>query len=184
MKAATTAMMTMTMTMTITTMKWTKTTAMKKATKKKHSRLCVGAEESTVMQNKVEMARKGMTFPFSSLCFATERFEAVYPTLKEIALTGSWGSKGMKQTMQQILQFAVKAAAEGKTNLISYLMNDLYLDNLEAWHEQLVKHFTLEPSKNEKALSLRRMLYAWPPSGMHKSTAMCSWDNCRETMDA
>ncbi|KAF7120741.1 hypothetical protein RHSIM_Rhsim13G0132300 [Rhododendron simsii] len=62
--------------------------------------------------------------------------------------------------------------------------NDLYLDNLEAWQEQLVNHFTLEPSKNEKALSLRRMLYAWPPSGMHKSTAMCSWDNCRETMDA
>ncbi|KAI8524177.1 hypothetical protein RHMOL_Rhmol13G0129500 [Rhododendron molle] len=52
----------------------------------------------------------------------TERFEAVYPTLKEIALTGSPGSKGMKQTTQQILQFAVKAVGEGKTNLISYLM--------------------------------------------------------------
>lgn len=47
---------------------------------------------------------------------ATERFEAVYPTLKEIALAGSPGSKGMKQMTQQILQFAVKAAGEGKTN--------------------------------------------------------------------
>jgi hypothetical protein len=43
---------------------------------------------------------------------ATERFEAIYPTLKEVALAGSHGSKAMKQVSQQILSFAVKAAGE------------------------------------------------------------------------
>ncbi|KAF8389989.1 hypothetical protein HHK36_024509 [Tetracentron sinense] len=51
------------------------------------------------------------TFPASSARVkATERFEAVYPTLKEVALAGSPGSKAMKQVSQQILSFAVKAA--------------------------------------------------------------------------
>ncbi|KAG5529677.1 hypothetical protein RHGRI_030152 [Rhododendron griersonianum] len=116
------------------------------------------------------------TFPApSARVKATERFEAVYPTLKEIALAGSPGSKGMKQTTQQILQFAVKAAGEGVADLsreastvIIWCLtqnpdcykqwDDLYLDNLEAsvivlrklvaeWQEQSVKHFTLEPLK-------------------------------------
>ncbi|KAE9450074.1 hypothetical protein C3L33_18017, partial [Rhododendron williamsianum] len=91
---------------------------------------------------------------------ATERFEAVYPTLKEIALAGSPGSKGMKQTTQQILQFASKLlekvrqtdklpygacvadlSREASTVIIWCLTqnpdcykqwDDLYLDNLEA----------------------------------------------------
>lgn len=48
------------------------------------------------------------------MCFmqATERFEAIYPTLKEVALAGTPGSKTMKQVSQQILSFAVKAAGE------------------------------------------------------------------------
>ncbi|XP_058187128.1 uncharacterized protein LOC131304050 [Rhododendron vialii] len=116
------------------------------------------------------------TFPApSARVKATERFEAVYPTLKEIALAGSPGSKGMKQMTQQILQFAVKAAGEGVADLsreastvIIWCLtqnpdcykqwDDLYLDNLEAsvivlrklvaeWQEQSVKHFTLEPLK-------------------------------------
>ncbi|KAK6931604.1 Transmembrane protein 214 [Dillenia turbinata] len=53
-----------------------------------------------------------VTFP-SARVKATERFEAVYPTLKEVALAGSPGSKAMKQVSQQMLAFAVKAAGEG-----------------------------------------------------------------------
>lgn len=54
-----------------------------------------------------------VSFPASSARVkATERFEAVYPTLKEVAVAGSPGSKGMKQVSQQILSFAVKLAAE------------------------------------------------------------------------
>lgn len=45
---------------------------------------------------------------------ATERFEAVYPTLKEVALVAAPGSKAMKQLTQRILPFAIKAVAEGK----------------------------------------------------------------------
>ena len=43
---------------------------------------------------------------------ATERFEAIYPTLKEVALAGSAGSKAMKQVALQIQNFALKAAGE------------------------------------------------------------------------
>lgn len=48
-------------------------------------------------------------------CFiqATERFEVIYPTLREVALGGSTGSKAMKQVSQQIFNFAIKAAGEG-----------------------------------------------------------------------
>lgn len=46
-------------------------------------------------------------------CFqATERFESIYPTLKEIALTGT-GGRAMKQVVQQIARYTIKAAGEG-----------------------------------------------------------------------
>ncbi|KAK6134179.1 hypothetical protein DH2020_032069 [Rehmannia glutinosa] len=55
-----------------------------------------------------------VTFPASSARVkATERFEAVYPVLKEVALAGSLGSKAMKQVSQQIQIVAVNAAGEG-----------------------------------------------------------------------
>lgn len=44
---------------------------------------------------------------------ATERFEAVYLILKEIALAGSPGSETMKQTTQQIFTFLIKDVREG-----------------------------------------------------------------------
>uniref|UniRef100_A0A2P2LD02 Uncharacterized protein MANES_15G131000 n=1 Tax=Rhizophora mucronata TaxID=61149 RepID=A0A2P2LD02_RHIMU len=54
-----------------------------------------------------------ITYPASSARLkATERFEAIYPTLKEVALAGATGSKAMKQVAQQILTFAVQAAGE------------------------------------------------------------------------
>ncbi|KAG2313053.1 hypothetical protein Bca52824_024610 [Brassica carinata] len=55
-----------------------------------------------------------ITFPASSARVkATERFEAVYPLLKEVALAGAPGSKAMKQVTQQIFTFALRLAGEG-----------------------------------------------------------------------
>ncbi|KAJ9153079.1 hypothetical protein P3X46_026563 [Hevea brasiliensis] len=59
-----------------------------------------------------------VTFPASSARVkATERFEAVYPILREVALAGSTGSKAMKQVSLQILSFAIKAAGESNPEL-------------------------------------------------------------------
>ncbi|OIW00746.1 hypothetical protein TanjilG_09715 [Lupinus angustifolius] len=59
-----------------------------------------------------------VTFPTSSARVkATERFETIYPTLKEVALGGSPGSKAMKQVSQQIFSFAIKAAGENYPEL-------------------------------------------------------------------
>lgn len=57
---------------------------------------------------------------------ATERFEAIYPTLKEVALAGSPGSKAMKQVSQQIFSFVAKAAGESMIlvfNLLSFCIS-------------------------------------------------------------
>ncbi|KFK41505.1 hypothetical protein AALP_AA2G138500 [Arabis alpina] len=59
-----------------------------------------------------------LTFPASSARVkATERFEAIYPLLKEVALAGAPGSKAMKQVTQQIFTFALKLAGEGNPDL-------------------------------------------------------------------
>ncbi|KAJ0038167.1 hypothetical protein Pint_22335 [Pistacia integerrima] len=59
-----------------------------------------------------------LTFPTSSARVkATERFEAIYPTLREVALAGATGSKAMKQVSQQILSFSVKLAGESTPEL-------------------------------------------------------------------
>ncbi|XP_062004417.1 uncharacterized protein LOC133721742 [Rosa rugosa] len=104
---------------------------------------------------------------------ATERFEAVYPTLKEIALAGSPGSKTVRQVAQKTLNYSVKAVKEGIPDLSKeataifiwcltqspecYKQWDmLYLDNLDAsvivlkklsdeWKEHSVKHASLDP---------------------------------------
>lgn len=55
-----------------------------------------------------------LTFLLNYVVQATERFESVYPILKEVALAGVPGSKAMKQVSQQTLTFAVKAAGDGK----------------------------------------------------------------------
>ncbi|XP_019160275.1 PREDICTED: uncharacterized protein LOC109156867 [Ipomoea nil] len=91
-----------------------------------------------------------VTFPASSARVkATERFEKIYPTLKEVALAGSPGSKAMKQVSQQILLLAVKAAAEGIPELSREAIDifvwslsqsadcykqwdNIYVDNIEA----------------------------------------------------
>ncbi|XP_057530481.1 uncharacterized protein LOC130808935 [Amaranthus tricolor] len=91
-----------------------------------------------------------VTFPVASARVkATERFEAAYPILKEVALAGASGSKAMKQVSQQMFGFAILAAGEGKpelakeaTDLIYWCLRQnsdvykqwdkVYLDNLEA----------------------------------------------------
>ncbi|PRQ41130.1 putative transmembrane protein [Rosa chinensis] len=70
----------------------------------------------------------GVTFPApSARVKATERFEAVYPTLKDVALAGSQGSKAMKQVSQQILSFAVKAAGEASTPELSNEAAEIFI---------------------------------------------------------
>ncbi|XP_061349361.1 uncharacterized protein LOC133294663 [Gastrolobium bilobum] len=115
-----------------------------------------------------------VTFPLpSARVKATERFEAVYPTLKEVALAGSPGSKATKQLAQQMFSFAIKAAGEANPGLSKeasdifiwcltqnpecYKQWDLlYTDNLEAsivvlrklcdeWREHFDKHPTPDP---------------------------------------
>ncbi|XP_059307352.1 uncharacterized protein LOC132058937 [Lycium ferocissimum] len=91
-----------------------------------------------------------ITFPAPSARIkATERFEAVYPTLKEVALVAAPGSKAMKQLTQQIMPFAIKVIAAGvpalseeATELSIWcltqnpdcykLWDNIYLDNVEA----------------------------------------------------
>ena len=59
-----------------------------------------------------------MVFVFICIVKATERFAAAYPTLKEVALAGTPGSKAMKQLAQQIFSFVIKAAGEGSIEIL------------------------------------------------------------------
>ncbi|KAL8229991.1 hypothetical protein R6Q57_014891 [Mikania cordata] len=124
------------------------------------------------------------TFPSSSARVkATERFEAVYPTLKKVALAGSPGSKAMKQVSQQIMTVSLKACGEGipelsheASNIFIWCLSqnpdccnqwdNLYLDNLEAsiiiltrlneqWKELSLKPPSLE-ALTETLKSLKR----------------------------
>ncbi|WCJ25222.1 hypothetical protein M5689_007123 [Euphorbia peplus] len=113
-----------------------------------------------------------ISFPASSTrTKSTERFEAVYPTLKDIALTYEGSKrKAMKQVIEEILNFAIKAAGEGIPDLsreassisVWCLAHDpecykqwemVYLNNLEASvmilrKLQFVKHSSLESLKD------------------------------------
>ncbi|OMO60655.1 hypothetical protein CCACVL1_23982 [Corchorus capsularis] len=115
-----------------------------------------------------------VTFPTSSARVkATERFEAIYPTLKEVALAGSHGSKAMKPVALQIFNFAIKAAGESSPELakeageiVVWCLNQnpdcfrewekSYPENLEGsvavlkrlseeWKQHSVKFTTLDP---------------------------------------
>ncbi|KAK8647539.1 hypothetical protein V6N13_121273 [Hibiscus sabdariffa] len=117
-----------------------------------------------------------VTFPASSARVkATERFEAVYPILKEVALAGSHGSKAMRQASQQMFNFAIVAAGESSpalsneaAEIVIWCLNQnadcyrqwdkVYLDNLKAsvavlkrlseeWKEQTAKFVTLDPMR-------------------------------------
>lgn len=90
------------------------------------------------------------TFPVSSSRIkATERFEVIYPTLKEIALAGSLGSKAMKPVAQQLLSASARAASTDNAKLCKEATDifiwcltqttdcfkqweQIYLDNIDA----------------------------------------------------
>ncbi|KAE8786144.1 hypothetical protein D1007_40047 [Hordeum vulgare] len=58
------------------------------------------------------------TFPVpNARVKATERFEAAYPIIKELALVGTPGSKAVKQASQQLLPLAMKAMQENNLEL-------------------------------------------------------------------
>ncbi|EYU33132.1 hypothetical protein MIMGU_mgv1a003637mg [Erythranthe guttata] len=113
-----------------------------------------------------------VTFPSSSARVkATERFEAIYPVLKEVALAGSPGSKGMKQVSLQIQTVVVKAAGEGipalsqeATNIFIWCLSQnsdcykqwdkIYVDNIEASVATLRKL-----SEEWKRISLKQSSY-------------------------
>uniref|UniRef100_K3XG62 Uncharacterized protein n=1 Tax=Setaria italica TaxID=4555 RepID=K3XG62_SETIT len=58
------------------------------------------------------------TFPVSNARIkATERFEAAYPTVKELALAGPPGSKTVKQASQQLLPLCTKAMQDKNAEL-------------------------------------------------------------------
>ncbi|NP_001381831.1 uncharacterized protein LOC100382048 [Zea mays] len=58
------------------------------------------------------------TFPVSNARVkATERFEAAYPIIKELALAGPPGSKTVKQASQQLLPLCAKAMQENNAEL-------------------------------------------------------------------
>ncbi|XP_043696361.1 uncharacterized protein LOC122646821 [Telopea speciosissima] len=117
-----------------------------------------------------------VTFPASSARVkATERFDAIYPSLKELAISGVSGSKAMKQVSQQLLSFAIQAVVESipelskeATGIFIWCLTEnpdcykqwdkLYLDNIEAsvlvlrrltdeWKQHSVKHSSLDPLK-------------------------------------
>ncbi|KAK8567546.1 hypothetical protein V6N12_006127 [Hibiscus sabdariffa] len=113
------------------------------------------------------------TFPAaSSRVKATERFEAIYPTVKEVAITGVHGSKAMRQMSLQMFNIVIKAAGESSPELskeaagvVIWCLNQnpecykqwdkVYLDNLESsvsvlrrlsdeWKEHPAKLTTLD----------------------------------------
>nr|DAD21077.1 TPA_asm: hypothetical protein HUJ06_022540 [Nelumbo nucifera] len=111
------------------------------------------------------------TFPApSARVNDTERFETIYPSLKELGLSGAPGSKAMKQVSQQILSIAVQASGESTSELSKEaaavsecLTRDpdcykIWISNLnhyvvmlqklsDEWKEHSIKHSSLDPLK-------------------------------------
>ncbi|XP_017236060.1 uncharacterized protein LOC108209586 [Daucus carota subsp. sativus] len=120
-----------------------------------------------------------VNFPTSSARVkATERFEAIYPILKEVALAGVPGSKGMKLVSQQILTICAKAAEEGTpelsreaTDIFVWCLtqhpdcykqwDNIYMDNLEvsvAVLKKLTEEWKQLSGKQSSVEGLREML--------------------------
>ncbi|KAK7843013.1 transmembrane protein 214-a, partial [Quercus suber] len=122
-----------------------------------------------------------LTFPASSARLkATDRFEAVYPTLKEVALAGSPGSKAMRQVAQQILEITLKAAGEGIPEL-SREAGDIFIwcltHNPECYKQWDVLYLdNLEAS----VVILRKLSEEWK----ERSAKHPIWDTLRETLQS
>ncbi|CAL9234852.1 unnamed protein product [Arabidopsis halleri] len=88
-----------------------------------------------------------LTFPASSARVkATERFEAIYPSLKEVALAGAPGSEAMKQVIKQIFTLSLKLAGEGNPTLakeataIAIWCVTEHVDCCEHWNNLYVRN--------------------------------------------
>ncbi|GAB4828750.1 hypothetical protein Ancab_018419 [Ancistrocladus abbreviatus] len=121
-----------------------------------------------------------VSFPASSAQLkATERFEAVYPTLKDVALAGSPASKAMKQVSQQILSFAIKAAGEGTTPKLSREAQGIFIwcltqnnDFYKQWDKTYLDNL-------EASVSILRMLSEeWKQLNLNQS----SHESLKETL--
>ncbi|KAL9241926.1 hypothetical protein vseg_015978 [Gypsophila vaccaria] len=126
------------------------------------------------------------TFPVSSARVkATERFEAVYPVLKEVALAGAPGSKAMKQVSLQIFGFLINAAGEGNpdlakeaTNVVLWCLTQnsdiykhwdkIYLDNLEA-SVAILKKLSLQIREQQLSQSSVEVVKQTLKSFQHKN---------------
>ena len=53
---------------------------------------------------------------------ATERFQAVYPMVRELALAGSQNSKTTRPVAQQLLSLSIAAVSEGGHCASSYVI--------------------------------------------------------------
>ncbi|ERN00696.1 hypothetical protein AMTRI_Chr13g83930 [Amborella trichopoda] len=124
-----------------------------------------------------------VTFPAPSARIkATERFEAVYPSLKEVALAGSWGNKWVTRTAEQLLPNALAAIDDSNQALSDEAIDiflwclrnsyrcykqweDLYLDHIygsitilhklsEKWGDT---SFKLWEGESEKKVALERL---------------------------
>ncbi|KAE9601057.1 putative transmembrane protein [Lupinus albus] len=120
-----------------------------------------------------------VTYPQSSARLkATERFEAIYPTLKEVSLGGSPGSKAMKQVSQQIFNFAIKAAGENNPEL-SKEAEDIFIWCL-GQSTECYKHWGIVYEDNIKAsvAILKKLSDEWKV----QSTKLSPYEPLRETL--
>ncbi|ONK81302.1 uncharacterized protein A4U43_C01F27590 [Asparagus officinalis] len=74
----------------------------------------LGKERRLVPPSALDLLMRAIFPAQSARVKATERFEAIYPTLMEVALAGSLGTKATKQASQQLLPLSVKAMQESK----------------------------------------------------------------------
>ncbi|KAK9051072.1 hypothetical protein SSX86_027698 [Deinandra increscens subsp. villosa] len=110
------------------------------------------------------------TFPSSlARVKATERFEAVYPALKKVALAGSPGSKSMKQVYQQIMTLSLKASGEGIPEL-SHEASNIFIWCLTQ-NPDCCKQWDMVYSDNLEAsiIILRRLNEQWKKLSLKQS---------------
>ncbi|XP_066305842.1 uncharacterized protein [Miscanthus floridulus] len=102
------------------------------------------------------------TFPVSNARVkATERFEAAYPTIKELALAGPPGSKTVKQASQQLLPLCAKAMQENNAELTREA-TDVFIWCLTQNAESYKQWERIYPENIEASVAvLRKIVIDW-----------------------
>jgi len=90
---------------------------------------------------------------------ATERFEAAYPIIKELALAGPPGSKTVKQASQQLLPLAMKAIQEKNVELTREAA-DIFIWCLTQSPESFKQWDKLHPENIEASVAVLRKIAA------------------------